>query len=237
MLARTDRAHGALVSLRADSGGVEIVMQHQLIDSAAMLCALKRLAPAPRLSLALLLLPWIAPVHAALGEDAGSVVADSATLQGAVHTTGLLHYDVHEIAGAGPLRVREFATRDGRIFAVSWSGPAPPALQNLLGSYFSRYSNAVAAMEHPGLHRSVRVVQSDLVVESGGHLRAYVGRAYLPALLPSGACSNSSAATRWNSSSPCPGSVRRASRMRGTCTSRSRIDCASEASIRPCGLR
>jgi Protein of unknown function (DUF2844) len=32
----------------------------------------------------------------------------------------------------------------------------------------------------------VRIATSDLVVESEGHLRAYVGRGYLPALVPAG---------------------------------------------------
>ena len=82
-----------------------------------MLCGLMRL----QLPL-ILLLPWMGPVHAALGSDANSVAADSVTLQGAVRTTGLLQYDVHEISGAGQLRVREYVTRQGQVFAVSWSG-------------------------------------------------------------------------------------------------------------------
>jgi hypothetical protein len=32
----------------------------------------------------------------------------------------------------------------------------------------------------------LRVALPGLIVESGGHLRAYAGRAYLPALVPAG---------------------------------------------------
>jgi hypothetical protein len=48
------------------------------------------------------------------------------------------------------------------------------------------YATALAALNHPGLHRSLRVALPELIVESGGHLRAYAGRAYLPALVPAG---------------------------------------------------
>lgn len=84
------------------------------------------------------------------------------------------------------MRVREFLNQDGAVFAVSWSGPVLPDLQQLLGPHFAEYSSALAALAHPGLQRSVRVASSGLVVESGGHMRAYAGRAYLPARIPSG---------------------------------------------------
>jgi hypothetical protein len=44
----------------------------------------------------------------------------------------------------------------------------------------------IAALKQTGLHESLRVVSSSLVVESGGHIRTYSGRAYLPALIPAG---------------------------------------------------
>jgi len=69
---------------------------------------------------------------------------------------------------------------------VSWAGPVVPDLRQLLGAQFAAYSAALAARDHIGLHRAVRVATSDLVVESDGHLRAYVGRAYLPAMIPIG---------------------------------------------------
>lgn len=129
---------------------------------------------------------WVAPAKAALGGDTASVLSDGVALQGAVRTTSLTGYDIGEIDAAGDLRVREFVGRDGTVFALSWSGPVPPNLDRLLGQSFGAYATVLAGMSHPGLRRSVRVVLPQLVVESGGHLRAYTGRAYLPALIPAG---------------------------------------------------
>lgn len=125
-----------------------------------------------------------APSFAALGGDLASVTADSASLHGDVQATSLPGYDIHEMTTANGVRVREFIAA-GRVFAVTWSGPVVPDLQTLLGIHYTRYARAVAAPP-PGLHKSVRIDAADLVVESAGHLRAYVGRAYLPGAVPAG---------------------------------------------------
>ncbi len=91
---------------------------------------------------------------------------------------------VQEIVTDNGMRVREFLSRDGIVFAVAWDGPAMPDLQWLLAARFAGYAAALAALDHPGLHRSLRVVTSGLVVESDTHLRGYNGRAYLPASIP-----------------------------------------------------
>ena len=92
----------------------------------------------------------------------------------------------HAPVSAATWRVREFLNRDGVVFAVAWTGPVMPDLQRLLGGSFPAYTAALRALANPGLHRDLRIASSELVVESGGHLRAYVGRAYLPALIPIG---------------------------------------------------
>jgi hypothetical protein len=130
---------------------------------------------------------WVQPVRAALGSDAASVFADGAELQGVVHSVLGQQYDMQEISAANGVRVREFLTRNGIVFAVTWSGPVVPDLRMLLGPSFDSYAKAVAALKQPGLHRSLRIATPDLVVESGGHMRAYSGRAYLPLLIPAGA--------------------------------------------------
>jgi Protein of unknown function (DUF2844) len=124
--------------------------------------------------------------HAALGGDAASVRSDTDEMHGVVHSTLLQYYDVHEITTDSGMRVREFLTRNGIVFAVTWSGPAMPDLSRLLGTNFAVYTKALTELNQSGLHRSLRIASSELVVESGGHLRAYVGRAYLPALIPAG---------------------------------------------------
>ena len=128
----------------------------------------------------------VGSARAALGADAASVPADCAQLQGELASTSLELYDIDEITDGSGMRVREYLNRAGIVFAVAWSSPAPPDLQQLLGMHFSAYATALAALDHPGLHRSVRIDSAGLIVEAGGHLRAYTGRAYVPALIPTG---------------------------------------------------
>ncbi len=139
----------------------------------------------------LLLLIGTSPLHsgvarAGLGSDAAGIFTDAAELHGAVNSVSGQPFDVREISTDLGIRVREFLNQRGVVFAVSWSGPVMPDLQPLLGVHYAAYCAGLAMLDHPGLHRSVRVATADLVVESGGHLRAYAGHAYLPALIPSG---------------------------------------------------
>jgi hypothetical protein len=131
--------------------------------------------------------PWCAPAaRASLGGDGASVAADAAALQGVIHSTLLQQYDIREITADNGMRVREFQDRGGLVFAISWSGPALPDLHQLLGTSYGAYAAALPAADHFRPQRSLRVATSFLVVESGGHMRAYAGRAYLPASIPAG---------------------------------------------------
>jgi hypothetical protein len=138
------------------------------------------------LLLVLVLPAWAGPASAGLGGDAAGVLSDASAMHAGVNAVALRQYDIREIADESRLRVREYLNRDGIVFALDWSGPVMPDLQRLLGPYFEQYSTALAALKSPGLHRSVRIASSGLVVESEVHLRAHTGRAYLPALVPGG---------------------------------------------------
>jgi hypothetical protein len=129
---------------------------------------------------------WAESAHASLGGDTASVSSDADELHGVVQESILQQFEVQQIVTDNGMEVREFLNQDGIVFAVSWAGPVVPDLQQLLGTQFAAYSAALAARDHLGLRRAVRVATSDLVVESDGHLRAYVGRAYLPAMIPIG---------------------------------------------------
>jgi len=128
----------------------------------------------------------VGAARAGLGGDAASALADGSELHGIVNSVSLPKYDVQEIAADTGMRVREYVNRDGIVFAVSWTGPVLPDLQRLLGTHYVEYTSALAALNNPGLHRSMRVALPELIVETGGHLRAYAGRALLPALIPAG---------------------------------------------------
>jgi hypothetical protein len=123
---------------------------------------------------------------AALGDSSDSIAADQLMLRGQLRTVPMTQYDVHQISMNSSAIVREYVTRSGTVFAVTWQGPTPPNLRQLFGGYFTRYTNAAAAQSRPGGHHLFTLNQSDLVVQSVGHMRAFEGRAYLPALLPAG---------------------------------------------------
>ncbi len=126
---------------------------------------------------------------ASLGGGAASIGADAAEMGGRQRAP-ITHlssgYSVCEISGESSMDIHEFLNSRGVVFAVSWSGPVLPDLRLLLGPYFGRYADSLAALDHAGVHRSVRLTSPELVVESGGHLRAYHGLAYLPSELPAG---------------------------------------------------
>lgn len=122
---------------------------------------------------------------AALGEPVGSVQADKTSMRAAgISIRTAARYSVHEIASPSGAVVREYATPEGIIFAVAWEGPTPPDIANLLGQYFAPYAAALRGQR--GDHSHAYVNQSELVVQSRGHLRAFSGHAYLRSLLPAG---------------------------------------------------
>jgi hypothetical protein len=122
---------------------------------------------------------------AVLGGDAASVEADRASMGGSdMGTTAGAGYTVREIQAASGTAIKEYLSPSGTVFAISWSGPALPDLRQLLGSQFDVYTRAAAA-QNTGPGR-INVQDSGLVVQSGGQMRAFFGRAYLPAQVPQG---------------------------------------------------
>lgn len=121
---------------------------------------------------------------AALGGDVPSVQSDQSRLQAVRRATLSNGYTIHELTTANGLTVREYATVQGRIFAVSWQGPFMPDLQQLLGAYFPSFKLAVDERRAAGWRGPVSIRQDDLVVQSGGRMRAFSGRAWVPSLLP-----------------------------------------------------
>jgi hypothetical protein len=123
---------------------------------------------------------------ASLGGDAASVQSDVARMQGALRVTASSLYSVQEIQLPTGTTVREYLSPSGTVFAVAWHGPFVPDLKQLLGSYFTPFQQAArAAKQRPG-HVPVSIHQSNLVVEHGGHMRDFFGRAYLTDQLPAG---------------------------------------------------
>jgi len=127
---------------------------------------------------------------AALGGNGTTIESDVAQLKAQRSVTLARAYSVHELQFAGGAQVREYVTVSNQVFAVTWSGPTIPDLQQLLGTYFPRYSSAAQAIGGR-VRRPVTVEEPDLVIRTGGHMRAFFGIAYLPNRMPQGVTAES----------------------------------------------
>ena len=133
-----------------------------------------------------LALPMLCASAGARAELGGAMpaLADSAAAAPRTLLNGALL--VRTLTDAGNTTINEYATPTGLIVAYAWQGPTMPDLRALLGQYADSYrSGAVMSAASGNLHAS-RVVRPDVIVESGGPMRGYVGRAWLPAALPPG---------------------------------------------------
>jgi hypothetical protein len=154
---------------------------------------LKSLSPLRAIAAALMIAAS-GPTHAQLGTtvaiDASGTSSSSST-PGA--TAAVMHQASNsavrwqESTDANQIRVRQYVSSSGQVYAVSWDGPAMPDVAVLLGTWFDRYrQDASAALPNAsGLHSS-RVSSSDLMVETAVRLRDFNGRAWLPSALPAG---------------------------------------------------
>jgi hypothetical protein len=141
----------------------------------------------PRLAATLLCAAVLAPprpAHAALGAGVDSLVADQAILGGADVVTPMTTYDLHEIKAASGTSVREYVSREGTVFAVSWGGPSHPNLQQLLGNSYAAYQ-AAARVNRRG-HHIVSINTPDLIASVLRLQRTSSGQIYVPGLVPPG---------------------------------------------------
>lgn len=121
--------------------------------------------------------------HAALGQNVSSVDADQTRLHAVARSATTRNaYSVHLMTMPSGTLVREYVGRNGIVFGVAWQGPTLPDLKSMLGTSFDTYVAATAIRRGTPL----AVSSSDLVVFSGGHLRAFSGHAYLPQAVPVG---------------------------------------------------
>jgi len=123
---------------------------------------------------------------AALGGSAESVEADRLKFQATRQIVAMPKYTIHEINRTDGGVIREYVTPSGKVFGVSWSGPTIPDLTQLLGTYHVEFRDTLRAHQKSFGRRPATVHNSDLVVETAGHMRAFQGRAYLNSMLPNG---------------------------------------------------
>lgn len=126
---------------------------------------------------------------AALGDDVNSVQGDRLHMKVQTYSTQTAAaYTAHEMTDAQGVSIREFVAPGGKVFAVSWSGAAKPDLQQLLGSYFPQFVGSSAGRRGHGV---LTIHDPGLVVVAGGRMRAFFGKAWVPALVPANVDVNS----------------------------------------------
>ncbi|MGA7179375.1 MAG: DUF2844 domain-containing protein [Thiobacillaceae bacterium] len=125
------------------------------------------------------------PACAELGGDESGISSDAAVtrMQLRAVVRADTRYRVHELRdAASDVSVREYVNPDGKVFGVAWDGPTKPDLSQVLGPYFTRYTSA--ATGH-GLVRRLRSIdQPDFVLRVSGHMRHFIGSAWVPNLIP-----------------------------------------------------
>ena len=113
--------------------------------------------------------------------------ASASGVSGASGTAAAANFTVRSTTLATGTVVNEYLSEDGTVFGIAWKGPNVPNLPSMLGSYFPQYQQGLKAQRaERGGRGPVNVQDSGLVVESGGHMRSFAGRAYLPQSLPAG---------------------------------------------------
>jgi hypothetical protein len=122
--------------------------------------------------------------RAALGAGSDSVESDRVVMKGLTRPVPAGALQKQELLLPSGTVVTEYLNGSGAVYAVAWHGPSLPNLHQILGNYFVNYQSA--ARQPVVRHRLVRVNSPDIVIESSGKMRAFVGRAWVPALLPSG---------------------------------------------------
>ena len=100
-------------------------------------------------------------------------------------TAAVADYVTRDTTLATGTHVREYVSAKGIEFAVTWQGPFLPDLKALLGKYFASMVNDANRMPKAGRSR-IAMNGSEVVINSGGHMRAFEGSAWLPAQFPPG---------------------------------------------------
>jgi len=135
----------------------------------------------------ILLLAALMPLEAAatLGVPASSVAEDQVHMKAMRAEKAGSAYTVYEITTPSGTVVREFvSSATGQVFAVAWQGPFMPDLKQVLGNHFGTLVDATGK-ERIG-RSNASVDRPEVVIRSGGHMRAFTGKAYLPGLMPQG---------------------------------------------------
>lgn len=133
----------------------------------------------PLITACLALLLGVPTSMAALGGLEATVYKDQQRLSATLSVAQQGLFSLYTLTNPDGVHIREYVSASGLVFAVAWDGPVLPDMEVILGSYFPIYLDSLRQKS-----RGVHVKQSSLVIESGGVMRAFIGKAYLPDQLP-----------------------------------------------------
>jgi hypothetical protein len=131
-----------------------------------------------------LLLAYAGASHAALGGPPEKFNTEGTAAVSSVQSA-VSNYFIRDTELDTGTRVREFVSGNGVVFAVTWKGPFLPDLKALLGKHFD--AMVAESTRAPRAGRShLAVNRPEVVINSGGHMRAFEGSAWIPAQFPAG---------------------------------------------------
>lgn len=129
---------------------------------------------------------WPAISRATLGEPIKSSAKNlSQQKMASAKVTSDTLFTTHEYEERGNT-VKEFADKEGVVFAVSWQGVSKPNLNNLFGTYFNEYKEGLDEVPKQYGVKTVNFKTSKMVVRRSGRMRDMRGFVYIPALVPAG---------------------------------------------------
>jgi hypothetical protein len=126
------------------------------------------------------------PVYARLGGTVESIESDRTSFSAVQRSVTSGSGYTGDVIDTEATVIREYVSAGGIVFAVAWEGARTPDLATLLGSYTAQYNEALAnTPRRPGA-KQLSVKGDDVVVERSGQMGSLQGRAYAPALIPTG---------------------------------------------------
>ena len=130
------------------------------------------------------LLAYASVSHAALGGLPEQFNAQDTVTVSHVTSAGS-SYITRDTTLATGTQVSEYVAADGVVFAVTWEGPILPDLKALLGKYFDTMVAESAKAPRAG-RSQMAIDRPEVVINSGGHMRAFKGSAWIPVAFPAG---------------------------------------------------
>lgn len=131
-----------------------------------------------------LVLAYAGTAHAELGGPPEQFNAQGTTVLASA-SSAASNYQMRDTTLATGTQVREYVSAGGIVFAVTWDGPVLPDLKALLGKHFDTMVAESARLPRAGRSR-IAINRPELVINSGGHMRAFEGSAWIPAEFPAG---------------------------------------------------